>query len=169
MPRRRKAGKRAPSGRLSRAHQTAARDHGTAEGQRNRHHLVNGAPVELAGSAIGVLLANGHVDLEQAHAAGQYRTVYALSFGLPVPRASQRAFEPYGPVIRSERTLARARERFEAMAGKLGPDQKQALDRLVVDGRLPSWFRQVKLGRPLRPDDVAEREALLSGLEALAS
>jgi hypothetical protein len=168
MGRRRKSGPRTKSGRLSRAHATAARDHGTAEGQRNRHHLVNGAAVELAGSALTVLLANGHIDAEQARAAGAYHAVYALSFGLPVPKGSQRLFEPHAPRIRSDRSLARARERFEAMARRLGRDQKAALDQLVVIGALPTWFRQVKLGRPLRPEDEAEREALISGLEKLA-
>jgi hypothetical protein len=169
MPRRRKSGPRSRSGRLSRAHLTVARDHGTAEGQRNRSFLINGAAVELAGSAIGVLLANGHVTPEQAHAAGRYRTSYALSFGLPVPKGSQRLFEPHAPRIRSERSLARARERFEAMARRLGSDQKAALDQLVVDGALPAWFKQGKLGRRLGPADEAEREALLSGLAKLAA
>jgi hypothetical protein len=169
MGRRRKSGKRTPSGRLSRAHRNPeVADHGTAEGIRNRAFLVNGSPAELAGSAIGVLLANGHIDAEQAHAAGQYRTVYALSFGLPVPRAMQRAFEPHTPPIRSNRFLARARERFEAMAGRLDRDQKAALDQLVVEGALPAWFRRAKMGRPPTAEDEAEREALISGLERLA-
>jgi hypothetical protein len=67
----------------------------------------------------------------------------------------------------SDRFLARARERFEAMAARLGRDQKAALDQLVVDGRLPAWFRQQKLGRRLSAEDEAEREALTSGLQAL--
>jgi hypothetical protein len=37
-----------------------------------------------------------------------------------------------------------------------------------VTGALPTWFRQGKLGRPLSASDAAEREALLSGLTALA-
>jgi hypothetical protein len=48
------------------------------------------------------------------------------------------------------------------------PAQKVAIDLLVVDDKLPSWFRRLKLGQPLRPADLAERDALLGALEALA-
>jgi hypothetical protein len=34
---------------------------------------------------------------------------------------------------------------------------------------LPAWFRQQKLGRRLSAEDEAEREALVSGLAALAA
>jgi hypothetical protein len=166
MARPRKSGARSRSGRLSRAHITVARDHGTPEGVRNRGFLVNGSPVELAGSAIGVLLANGHIELEQVRAAERYRRAYSSCFGLPIPKASQALVEPYTPRA-NDRSLARALVRFEELAGRLGRDQKQALDHLVIDGRIPHWFRMVKLGRLLRPEDEAERSALLSGLAAL--
>jgi hypothetical protein len=48
-------------------------------------------------------------------------------------------------------------------SGGLG-DQKHALDVASVEGRLPAWFRLVKLGRRLSSTDEAEREALVSGL-----
>jgi hypothetical protein len=168
MGRRRKAGKRTPSGRLSRAHRDIeVRDHGTAEGVRKRHLLVNGAPIEWAGSAITILQANGHVSAEQVNAAQRYRWAYSLAFGLPIPKASQAFVEPHTPRS-TDRSLAKALGRFEALAGRLRRDQKAVLDQLVVDGALPGWFRRAKMGRPPTAEDEAEREALLSGLAALA-
>jgi hypothetical protein len=169
MGRRRKSGKRTASGRLSRAHRDPdVTDRGTAEGIRNRHHLVNGAPVELAGSAIGVLLAGGHVDLEQVKAASRYAWLRSISFGVARPTVAYDLVEPRSPRLRSEKNLLELRQRFEDLVGKLGRDQKSALEAIVVDGRLPHWFRTLKLGRRLDAEDEAEREALLSGLTALA-
>jgi hypothetical protein len=56
---------------------------------------------------------------------------------------------------------------FEGLAGCISRVQKAALEVIVVNGRLPGWFRRSRLGRPLRPEDELERAALLSGLEAL--
>jgi hypothetical protein len=170
MARRRKAGKRTPGGRLSRAHRDPdVPDHGTAESQAKRLMLVNGCPiVELAADAIGVLVAHGHVDGDQMRAGLRYRRAYGLSFGMPIPGSSQRLFEPYAGQPHDDDYLKRARARFEGMARQLGHDQQSAINQVLVDNRLPPWFRTLKLGRRLSAEDEAAREALLSGLAALA-
>jgi hypothetical protein len=160
---------RTRSGRLSRAQVTFARDHGTPEGVRNRAYLVNGSPVELAGSGIGVLLAAGHIDRGQARAADHYAALRAICFGLGRPSVAHDMVEPYDPRPRTDDRLASAREAYEGLAGRLGRDQKAALEVVVVDGRLPDWFWRAKLGRALRPEDESEREAVLSGLTVLAT
>jgi hypothetical protein len=76
--------------------------------------------------------------------------------------------EPGGGRERSAGKLLKIRTRFEELAARLEQDQKRALEQVVVDGRLPAWFKAVKLGHPLSPADEGERAALLSGLEALA-
>jgi hypothetical protein len=167
MARRRKPGARTRSGRLSRAHLTIARDHGTPEGVRNRSFLINGASVELAGSAIGVLLANGHVTVEQARAAGRYAWLRSVSFGVARPDVAYDLVEPWSPRQRSDKDLLELRQRFEDLARRLGRDQKAGIEVVVVDGRLPAWFRHAKMQLPPTAEDEAERTALLSGLAAL--
>jgi hypothetical protein len=168
MARRRKYGARTRSGRLSRAYATTCRDNGTEQVQARRLALCNGSPAELSGSVLGILLANGHISVEQYRAGERYAWLRAVSFGLARPDVSFDHVDPYSPRLRSDEQLARLRERFEAVVGRLGRDQKHALDVIVIETRLPGWFRRVKLGRGLSPADDAEREALLSGLKALA-
>jgi hypothetical protein len=168
MPRRRrKHGPRTRSGRLSRAYLGAARDSGTPEVQARRLALCNGSPPELASTPIGILFANHVITLDQCRAAHRYAFRRGVLFGGARPAGLGDMLEPGSPRLRSDKELAGIRARFEAMCGRLGRDQKAALDVLVVEQRLPAWFRAAKLGRPLRPEDEAEREALLSGLEAL--
>ena len=81
ISRRRKFAARTKSGRLSRAYRSEARDHGTRETQAKRHALINGAPVELAASASGILYANGHVTDRQYSAGLTYARLHSMVFG----------------------------------------------------------------------------------------
>lgn len=83
MPRKRKPGPRAKSGRPSRAFTGAARDTGTREGRAKRAALINGADPQLAASASGILLANGFLTQRQHAAALVYAWAHALTYGKP--------------------------------------------------------------------------------------
>jgi hypothetical protein len=121
-----------------------------------------------AGAApLGVLFANGHLTREQVRAAEYYGFLRAASFGMARPSVSADLVEPYSPKLRSEAHQAWLRERFEDMVTKLAPEQKSALDWVLVDGKLPAWFRVSRARRRLRPVDERERAALLGGLDRL--
>jgi hypothetical protein len=62
----------------------------------------------------------------------------------------QDMIEPYDPRHRTDKTLADVRGAYERMCRRLGRDGKQALDAIVVDGRLPSWFRRLELGQAMQ-------------------
>jgi hypothetical protein len=53
------------------------------------------------------------------------------------------------------------------MAARLDSEQKAAIDRVVVDMRLPPWFWIARAQRQLRPVDEAERVALIGALDVL--
>ena len=73
MARRRKAGSRTASGRLSRAYQGAARDTGTVELVAKKLALVNGAAdPTLSASAASILLAHDVINRDQHAAAHAY-------------------------------------------------------------------------------------------------
>jgi hypothetical protein len=160
---------RTASGRISRAYKGAARDDGTRDAERHRLALVNGADPALAAHPLGVLLANGHISREQERAGHRYAAVRAILFGPGRPSVSSDVDEPHTPTLRTDEHLEGLRNRFESMVRQLGPDQKVALDHVVVDGKLPTWFSLTKARRQLRPVDEAERAALLDGLERLAA
>jgi hypothetical protein len=165
----RKPGARTPSGQLSRAAGAVPVDRGTREGQRNRTFLVNGSPVELAGSPVGILLAGGHIEARHAAAAWKYAMMRARCFGMARATANWDLIDlGRGGQPLTEDRQKHARRAFERLVALLEPAQKSALDLLVVDGAIPTWFRRAKLRQPLRPADVAERDALLGALEALA-
>jgi hypothetical protein len=130
--------------------------------------LCNGADPALAATPLGILLANGHINRGQFRAGERYASARAIIFGMARPTVTADHLEPHGPVTRSDGHLARIRRRFEGDVARLDPDQKRALDVVAVDGKLPTWFRLAKAGLALRPSDEAERQALLSGLDALA-
>ena len=147
---------------------SACRDEGPPEAQRNRALLINGAPVELAASALTVLVANGFVTTAQAKAADEYARLRGINFGIARPDVAYDLVEPRSSRLRSEARLATLRGFFEAMVSRVTWDQKLVIDRLVVTDALPGWFVRIRTRRPLRPSDVAERAALLDGLAALA-
>jgi hypothetical protein len=165
----RKPGPRTASGRLSRTYKGAACDHGSRDAERHRVELVNGSDQALAASPIGVLLANGHITPEQERAGRRYGWLRSVSFGVGRPSVAYDWIEPHDPRLRSDARQAALRQRFEDLVARLDPNQKVAIDHLLVDQRLPTWFRIAKSGRPPRPVDELERAALISGLDALAA
>jgi hypothetical protein len=166
--RRAKAGARTASGQLSRAAAATPTDHGTPHAQRHRMLLANGGAPELAGSAVGILLAYGHLEPRHVAAAWRYAIARAAAFGLARPSACFDAIDiSRRGVPQTEESEASARRRFEAMVARLDPEQKTVLDQLMIDGKLPTWFRLAKARRRLRPSDEREQSALRSALEAL--
>ena len=142
MPRRRKPGRRTATGRLSRARANIIRDTGTPEGVRNRTLLINGSAPELAGSAVGILLANHHITAAMAKAADEYARLRAVSFGIARPDVAYDLIEPRSPRLRSEARLVELRAFFEAMVGRISWDQKR---------QSTSWWSMAPAGL-VRPD-----------------
>jgi hypothetical protein len=53
------------------------------------------------------------------------------------------------------------------MNARLNPDQRQAVANVAVFGFVPTWFYVARgIGRALKEDEL-ERQALLSGLDAI--
>jgi hypothetical protein len=164
---RREGVNRTASGRIS---EVQPADLGTVESRRNRSWLINGSDPALAGSAIGVLLANGIITGEQLRAAGRYSWARAgCCFGSSRPTGcfslidlSRRGAEP------SDLASQAARRNFEKMVSLLSPAEKRAVDQLVIDNTLPRWFVRAKLRLSPRLADEAEHDALLEGLNRLA-
>ena len=103
-----------------------------------------------------------------ARAADEYARLRAVSFGhRPAGRRLRSGRAAVGPAAIGGAAGSTLRGFFEAMAGRISWDQKAAIDVIAVNGALPAWFRQLRLGRPLRQEDEAERAALLAGLKAL--
>jgi hypothetical protein len=164
-----KAGPRTKSGRLSRAYQGPARDAGTAELQAKRLAAINGADPQLAASASGILLANSLISEDQHLACLRYAHAHALVYGkvwtVKCPLAWQ--LPVHGPEP-AETSVVAARKRIDAWNARLDPDQRQAVANVSVFSFLPQWFVTLRLKlRPL-PSDERERQALLSGLDAIA-
>jgi hypothetical protein len=161
-----RSGARTAAGRLS---ETVPIDRGTGEGQLHRQLLINGAAdVTLAATPAGILLAHDLITPAQLRAGGRYAALRAVLFGLARPTVAADLVEPYDPRLRTDSYLRGVRNRFEELVAKITPEQKAALDQVVVDERLPGWFARAKSGHQLRPADEAERQALLAGLDALA-
>ena len=63
--------------------------------------------------------------------------------------------------------LERAREQLDEMVSALTAEQKLQIDKLVISAWIPGWLYAAHgIGRPLETDE-REREALLTGLNAL--
>jgi hypothetical protein len=163
MGRRRKAGQRSRSGRLSRAYQTVARDEGTPELVAKKLRAVNGAAdPALSASAASILFAHGVLTRDQHDAAGEYHRCWALTFDVPWRKRTGDG----RPV--SDEILARAKIDLDAMVAALDHEQKREIDNLVISNWLPGWFYALQgIGRELATDE-RERDALVSGLERLA-
>jgi hypothetical protein len=175
MARKRKPGPRTKSGRLSRAHKRnpEVRDQGTFEGQRKRTALINGASVELAASASGILFANGHLEQKRFSAAISYARLHALVFGRPGPTPSPLSKHlPWqgGPVPDEDGIGAAERKLIRLNAG-LTDAQKQQVGDICVLSHLPTWFyigKSKRLRWRTFPEDEVERRDLLDGLGILA-
>jgi hypothetical protein len=149
MARPRKSGKRAASGRLSRAHKSPElRDRGTPEFLAKREYLINGADPQLAATTPGILLANKMLTQEQHVAALRYARAHALTFGRPWHQACPLA-NPGGGAIPSDRLLEVAKERLDDMNARLAPAQRLAVANVAVFGFLPQRLVAERL--KLRP------------------
>jgi hypothetical protein len=148
------------------------RDAGTREFQAKRHFLINGSPAELAGSAAGILLANQHLAERQYHAALTYRRLYCMLFGKPFEGMGSRLerFQPWqAPQIVLDDDAGHALERkLRRLNSELADEQRDAIVDTCVLDYLPSWFACAKQRVPAPACEVARRDALLSGLTALA-
>jgi hypothetical protein len=136
--RKRKAGPRTKSGRLSRAHKSPElRDKGTFEGQAKRQFLVNGGDSQLAATASGILPANGLIDQDMYIAALRYARAHALVFGIKIPIAAE--IYGYGDQP-PEIAMAAAREQIDKWNERLDPDERKQVANLAVFGCVPHWF-----------------------------
>ena len=138
------------------------------EGDRNRALLVNGptppSPVPRSGFCLQTATST---PIKPALPGATPRCGQSC-FGKARPTVAHDLVEPHDAPWRPEDRLVQVREAFESLCHRLERDQKQQLDLLVIDGKVPGWFRAAKLGRRLSAVDLADQAALLSGLEALA-
>jgi hypothetical protein len=175
MARKRKPGPRTKSGRLSRAHKRnpELRDQGTFEGQRKRTALIDGASVELAASAAGILFANGHLEQKHFSAAVSYARLHALVFSRqgPTPCLLSKHLPWQGGPVLDEGGIEAAERKLIRLNAKLSDAQKQVIGNVAVFSNLPTWFYMGKFKRiswRTLPEDEQERRDLLDGLSILA-
>jgi hypothetical protein len=173
MARKRKPGARTKSGRLSRAHKSAARDFGTAQAQAKRTALINGAAVELAASASGILFANGHLEQRHFSAAINYARLHTLVFGRqgPTPCLLSKHLPWQGGFVPDEEGIEAAERKLIRLNAQLTDAQKQVIGNVAVFSNLPTWFYMGKFKRlswRTFPEDEVERRDLLDGLSILA-
>jgi hypothetical protein len=110
----------------------------------------------------GILFAHHVIDARQRAAADRFRQARAACFGAVLANTD--------PATRREATedqVKRSERRYNALIEILTADQLSAVVDLVLDLRLP-WQRRALLGLPAADGDVAERAALLGGLDRLA-
>jgi hypothetical protein len=165
----RKEGPRTKSGRLSRAGKTnpEVRDQGTRQFIAKRAAMVNGGAPELSATASGILFANGFLTSEQHNAALKYGWAHATVFGL-VWRQQCLLGEPiWGWTDPSDGRAAAAKKKLAHMDRKLTDEQRQAVANVAAFNAIPNWFYVERLKLRELPEDVAERQALISGLDAL--
>ena len=158
-----KPGPRSKSGSgPSEAYQTIARDFSTLELQTKRRALVGDhADPDLSATAVGILHAHGHLDREQYETALDYARLSCAVYGIPWPKNGS------GREI-TEKEALRLKRALDAMLARLNPSQRYAVDRTALASNWqPTWFHCLRLGIPLTPVDYAERNDLLSGLDAL--
>jgi hypothetical protein len=168
MARPRRKGPRTKTGRLSRAHKhPELRDKGTPEGQARRTALVNGAPVELAATVPGILFARGFLTRDQYDAAQRYAGLHRTAFG-PAWRQQCPLAEAHGGPTIDDDLLIRLREVLDELHARMTPEQRKAVADVAVYQVLPTWFFAARLKLWMLPQDERERDALVSGLDALA-
>ena len=161
MGRRRKAGARTKSGKLSRAYKGPARDPGSHEAQAKRQALVGDAndPV-LSATAPGILFANGHLDRDQYNEALEFRSLRCVLYGAPWPNVS------YGLEIQAI-TLMKVKEKFDGRVAVLTDLERHVVTDVCVFDRIPNWFFVDRLKLKRLPEDSAEQATLIDGLNAL--
>ena len=152
---------RTKSGKLSRAYQGVARDNGTREGQARRLALVNGSEDgSLAYTLPDILKAHSLISGLQHQAAWKLRRARAAVFGVPLQNSSG-GREPTEDQIRHNE------QSYERIMRLLSPEQQLAVIDVALDLR-PAWIRRAILKMPPAAGDDVDRDALITGLEALA-
>jgi hypothetical protein len=159
-----RGGPREGNGRLSRQ----LVDRGTQQLQARRAFLANGSDPALSATASGILYAQGILSQEQYDAAVRYAWAHALSFGTIWRQACPLVQRGEGASPAPDELLAVAKDKLARMDSKLAPDQRQAVADLAAFNVLLGWWVAQKLRLRQLPEDAAAREALLSGLDALA-
>ncbi len=162
----RKAGLRTKSGRLSRAHNGAARDYGTHEAEEKRLALVNGSDPALFSLPVDVALARGCISREQHNAATWLRIVRSRIFGRSGPRTLLWDLVDRGASSLPEDQLAKAERAYAWAMGQLTEDEQVEVAELVLD-RFPRWLRLIVQGVPLGSEETRAQELLVSGLDKL--
>jgi hypothetical protein len=172
MARKRKSGPRTKSGQVSRAYKSnpTLRDHGTPEAQAKRLALVGqNADPALSATMPGILYARrtelfreGEYELDHYTEALEYRRLRCSLYGPPWPT------NVVGGAASDER-LAKLRERFDRMCGRLSQIQKLVLSNVCVYDQEPMWLWRVNAGLRLRFIDKFEKDCLIKGLGALVS
>ena len=152
-------------------------DLGTPEAQRKRLELVGEAPPELAEYPLGVLLARGTIARDEHDAGCHYAYLRGKALGNTTVFGMFRLLFPSGGGRALDGDVqATVEARWRAAAAALlaaGRPAKDAVDNAAIYLRLPRWLKPT-VGdggggpRP-RPGDRGERQALVSGLRALAA
>jgi hypothetical protein len=94
-----------------------------------------------------------------------YAWAHAVIYGRP-----WRQHCPLGDPIGGERPdeqVARAKEKLAALDAVLTPEQRLAVANVAVFGFVPPWLWADRLGLRSLPEDIATRDALVTGLERL--
>ena len=159
MPRKRKAGKRTKSGRLSRAI-VNTRDNGTPEVQHKRRAVVGDADPALSASAPGILFAHGVLDRDQFDQAMIYRRLRSAVYGSPWPT------NVLGPDVTDKR-LAALQRRLAEIEARVSQQQRHVVAEVAVFDHIPQFFYCTKLKLKHLPEDIAYRELLITGLDAM--
>ena len=162
MARKRKPGKRTKSGRLSRAYKDPeVRDLGTPQVQTKRQAIVGeGADPGLSATVAGVLYARGHLNQDQYIEAIEYRRLHNAIFGHPWGQGF--GMTPF------EENLMRLKAMLDRKDRRLTGEERHALLRVCHD-EYPMWYYAGRLGLKLLDEDLAERTALIDGLNALVA
>jgi hypothetical protein len=126
--------------------------------------MINGAAPELSATASGILMANGFLTKEQHTAATRYSWAHALTFGRVWGQIS-----PLGEVVGAPAhdMSGSAKAKLAYMDAKLSDAQRLAVANVSAFNFIPHWFYVQRLKLRELPEDRAERQALLSGLDAL--
>jgi hypothetical protein len=108
-----------------------------------------------------ILFAHRLITDEQRGVGHHYRILRGRLFGVPLRNAN-------GGPMPSEEKIAANEAAYGKMARRLSEDQRIAVADVALD-IMPVWLRREVVGLELRDEDLAERAALISGLDRLAA
>lgn len=153
------------SKRRRRKKRPPAIDRGTPEQQARRRALIGAAAAHLAEYPLGVLLARGLVTAEQHDAGCHYAYLAGRVLGRTKPYRAEAAGGGGAELTEAARASIERRW-LEAVRLLLGAGRraKDAVDNAAIFERLPGWLAREQP----RPNDTAEQQALVAGLDVLA-